>query len=65
MIEETNNGENGNALVSYKEAAAMLKVCGRTLRRKVDDKLLAIIKIGGRRFFHLSDILRIQKEGIL
>ena len=38
---EINNGVNGNALVSYKQAAAMLNICVRTLRRMVDVGQLA------------------------
>ena len=52
-------------MLSYKQAAAMLNVCVRTLRRMVDVGQLVAIRIRGRVFFHLSDILRIQKEGLL
>ena len=64
MIGETNNGENGNPLVSYKQAAVMLNDCVRTLRRMVDVGQLVAVRIRGRVLFHFSDILRIQKEGL-
>jgi excisionase family DNA binding protein len=65
MNSECKNQNDGDALLSYKQAAAMLNVCVRTLRRMVDVGQLVAIRIRGRVFFHLSDILRIQKEGLL
>lgn len=54
---------NGNGLVSYKQAAAMLNVCVRTLRRMVDAGQLAAVRIRGRVLFRSADILRIQEQG--
>ena len=51
-------------MLSYKQAAAMLNVCVRTLRRMVDVGQLVAVRIRGRVLFHLSDILKIQREGI-
>ena len=64
MNSDANNQGNGDALVSYKEAASMLHLCVRTLRRMVEAGQLGEVRIRGRVLFHLSDILRIQKEGI-
>jgi len=64
MNTQFNNGANGNGLVSYKQAAGMLNICVRTLRRMVDAGQLAAVRIRGRVLFHLSDILRIQEKGL-
>jgi excisionase family DNA binding protein len=61
---ELKSQPNGDALVSYKEAASMLRICSRTLRRMVEVGKLGVVHIGRRVFFHLSDILRIQEHGI-
>jgi excisionase family DNA binding protein len=64
MQSEFKSQTNGGVLVSYKEAASMLPICPRTLRRKVDAGKLAVVKIGRLVFFHRSDIMRIQEQGI-
>jgi excisionase family DNA binding protein len=64
MNSECKNQNNGDSLLSYKQAAAMLNVCVRTLRRMVDVGQLVAVRIRGRVLFHLSDILKIQREGI-
>ena len=54
-----------NNLVSYKEAASLLQICVRTLRRLVDAGVLIPVRIRRRVLFRLSDIIRIQEKGIL
>jgi excisionase family DNA binding protein len=64
MNSEFTKEANGDALLSYKQAAAMLNICVRTLRRMVDARQLLAVPIRGRVLFRLSDILRIQEQGI-
>ena len=64
MNSELKSQTNGGALVSYKEAASMLPICRRTLRRKVDAGKLAVVRIGRLVFFHRSDIMKIQEQGL-
>jgi excisionase family DNA binding protein len=53
----------GDGLLSYKEAAGLLNVCSRTLRRMVDSGQLAVVRIRRRVLFRSADILRIQEQG--
>jgi excisionase family DNA binding protein len=64
MNSEFKKQSNGDALLSYKQAAAMLNLCVRTLRRMVEAGQVAVVRIRGRVFFHASDILRIQEQGL-
>jgi len=42
----SNNDDTSGYLLTVKEVAALLKVNGRTVRRRITDKLLPCIKIG-------------------
>ena len=58
------NQTNGGGLVSYKQAASLLNVGSRTLRRMVDAGQLQAVRIRRRVLFRSADILRIQEQGI-
>lgn len=64
MNSELKSQMNGGGLVSFKEAASMLPICPRTLRRKVDARKVAVVRIGRLVFFHRSDIMRILEQGL-
>ena len=55
---------NGDGLLSYKQAASLLNVCSRTLRRMVDAGQLQAVRIRRRVLIRAADILRIQEQGI-
>jgi excisionase family DNA binding protein len=64
MNSQIKSQPSGDVLLSYKQAASLLNVCSRTVRRMVDAGQLAVVRIRRRVFFRSADILRIQEEGI-
>ena len=64
MNGEIKNQTNGDGLLSYKQAASLLNVCSRTLRRMVDAGQLQAVRIRRRVLFRSADISRIQEQGI-
>jgi excisionase family DNA binding protein len=64
MNNQIKNQTNGEGLLSYKQAACLLNVCSRTLRRMVDAGQLQAVRIRRRVLFRSADILRIQEQGI-
>jgi excisionase family DNA binding protein len=57
------NETKGDGLLSYKQAASLLNICSRTLRRMVDAGQLQAVRIRGRVLFRPADILKIQEQG--
>jgi excisionase family DNA binding protein len=63
MNDEMKNQTKGDGLLSSKQAASLLNICSRTLRRMVDAGQLQAVKVRGRVLFRAADILRIQEQG--
>jgi len=65
MNGEIKSENKRDGLLSYKQAASLLNVCSRTLRRMVDAGQLQAVRIRRRVLFRSADILRIQEQGII